>query len=205
MDRKEHWEDVYSSKPPERLGWYEPQLETSLSWVRELGLDMDASIIDVGGGASTLIDNLLDDGYRSVTILAISNTALALSQARLGEKAAPVSWLVGDITQVELPARRFDLWHDRAVLHFLTDPSDRKGYRRALEEGVVSGGHVIIATFGLEGPTRCSGLEVRRYSPAMLSAELGDAFELREARGEDHLTPTGVVQPFVFCLFRRHG
>jgi SAM-dependent methyltransferase len=205
MDRKEHWEDVYSSKPPERLGWYEPQLETSLSWVRELGLDMDASIIDVGGGASTLIDNLLDDGYRSVTILDISNTALALSQARLGEKAAPVSWLVGDITQVELPARRFDLWHDRAVFHFLTAPEQQQMYRQNLLDTLKTDGHLIIGTFAPEAPPTCSGLPVQRYDHERLAETFGVEFELIDHHKEMHVTPGGVQQMYLYCHFQRRS
>jgi 2-polyprenyl-3-methyl-5-hydroxy-6-metoxy-1,4-benzoquinol methylase len=204
MGRKTHWERVFVTQSPDEVGWFQPRPTLSLQLMDSAGVPRDAGIIDVGAGASTLVDELLERGCADVSVLDVSSSGMQHIKQRLGERAEQVQWIEADVTGFH-PERRWDLWHDRAVLHFLTDPSDRKGYRRALEEGVVPGGHVIIATFGLEGPTRCSGLEVRRYSPAMLSAELGDAFELREARGEDHLTPTGVVQPFVFCLFRRHG
>jgi 2-polyprenyl-3-methyl-5-hydroxy-6-metoxy-1,4-benzoquinol methylase len=202
MGHKTHWERVYVTQPPDAVGWFQPQAALSLQLMESAGVPRDASIIDVGAGASTLVDELLERGYTDVSALDLSRSGLQHIQQRLGERAEQVQWIAADVTGFH-PERRWDLWHDRAVLHFLTDPADRKGYRRALERGVEPGGYVIIATFGLEGPKRCSGLEVVRYSPATLSAELGDAFELREAHGEDHLTPTGVVQPFVFCLFRR--
>jgi 2-polyprenyl-3-methyl-5-hydroxy-6-metoxy-1,4-benzoquinol methylase len=204
MSRKTHWERVDVTRSPDAVGWFQPRPTLSLRLMESAGVPPDAGIIDVGAGASTLVDELLERGYDDISALDLSRSGVQHIQQRLGERAEQVQWIEADVTRFH-PERCWDLWHDRAVLHFLTDPADRKGYRRALEEGVAPDGHAIIATFGLEGPKRCSGLEVVRYSPATLSAELGDAFELREARGEDHLTPTGVVQPFVFCLFRRRG
>jgi 2-polyprenyl-3-methyl-5-hydroxy-6-metoxy-1,4-benzoquinol methylase len=204
MGRKTHWERVYTTQSVDDVGWFQPRPTVSLRLMESAGVPPEAGIIDVGAGASMLVDELLTRGYRDVSALDVSRSGLEHVRGRLGERAEQVHWIEADVAQFH-PKRRWDLWHDRAALHFLTDPADRKGYRRALEEGVAPGGHAIIATFSLEGPARCSGLEVVRYGPATLSAELGAAFELREAHGEDHVTPTGVVQPFVYCLFRRLG
>jgi ubiquinone/menaquinone biosynthesis C-methylase UbiE len=203
MDRKEHWENVYCSKPPDRLGWYKPRLQTSLDWIRKLNLPADAPIIDVGGGASTLIDDLIDHGYRSVTVLDISSSSLAQSQARLGEKAAPVTWLVGDITQIELPGNKFDVWHDRAVFHFLTDAEQQRQYRDVLLASLKPGGHLIIGTFAPEAPPKCSGLPVQRYDREQLVAVLGSELELIREHKEMHLTPGGVEQMYLYCQFQR--
>jgi SAM-dependent methyltransferase len=203
MDRKEHWENVYCSKPPDRLGWYKPRLQTSLDWIRKLNLPADAAIIDVGGGASTLIDDLINDGYRSVTVLDISGSSLAESQARLGEKAVSVTWLVGDITQVELPGNKFDVWHDRAVFHFLTDAEQQRQYRDVLLASLKPGGHLIIGTFAPEAPPKCSGLPVQRYDREQLVAVLGGELELIRDHKEMHVTPGGVEQMYLYCQFRR--
>jgi SAM-dependent methyltransferase len=203
MDRKEHWENVYCSKPPDRLGWYKPRLQTSLDWIRKLNLPADAAIIDVGGGASTLIDELINDGYRSVTVLDISGSSLAESQARLGEKAVSVTWLVGDITQVELPGNKFDVWHDRAVFHFLTDAEQQRQYRDVLLASLKPGGHLIIGTFAPEAPPKCSGLPVQRYDREQLVAVLGGELELIRDHKEMHVTPGGVEQMYLYCQFRR--
>lgn len=204
MGRKTHWERVYTTQSPDQVGWFQPRPALSLQLIESAGVPPDAGIVDVGAGASTLVDELLERGYADISVLDVSRSGVQHAKRRLGERAEQVQWIEADVTGFR-PERHWDLWHDRAVLHFLTDPSDRSGYRRALEAGVAPGGHVIIATFGLEGPKRCSGLEVVRYDPATLSAELGEGFELREAHGEDHLTPTGVIQPFVYCLFRRRS
>ena len=204
MGRKAHWERVYTTQAVDDVGWYQPRPTASLRLLESAGVSPEAGIIDVGAGASTLVDELVERGYRDLTALDVSRAGLQHVRERLGEQGEQVQWLEADVTTFR-PERRWDLWHDRAALHFLTDPSDRKGYVRALEEGVAPGGHAIVATFSLEGPRRCSGLEVVRYDPAALSGELGAAFELREARGEDHRTPTGVVQPFIYCLFQRRG
>lgn len=202
MGRREHWEEVYTSKPSERLGWYKPRLQTSLEWISALGLDRGAPVIDVGGGASTLVDDLLGLGYTSITVLDLAEPALDQIRARLGERGAAVSWLCGDITELELPRNAFELWHDRAVFHFLTDPEDRERYRENLCRALRPGGHVIIGTFAPEAPPRCSGLPVQRYDVEMLRETLGTDFELQQHRKELHVTPGGVEQMYLYCEFR---
>ncbi len=203
MDQKGHWERVYSSNATERLGWYEPHLQTTLNWMRELGLDKDARIIDVGGGASTLVDDLLDKEFQHLTILDLSERALSTVRTRLGAAADKVTWLEGDITSVQLPPEHYDLWHDRAVFHFLTNPKDRKKYAGSLDRALKNGGHVIIGTFAPEAPPRCSGLEVERYSPERLHEELGERLVLQKHRQELHVTPGGVKQMYLYCRFRK--
>ncbi len=203
MGQKEHWERVYSSNSTERLGWYEPHLQTTLTWIRELGLGEDARIIDVGGGASTLVDDLLDEEFQHLTILDLSERALATVKTRLGAAADKVTWREGDITSVQLPPEHYDLWHDRAVFHFLTNPEDRKKYAGTLDRALKNGGHVIIGTFAPEAPPRCSGLEVERYSPERLHEELGERLVLQKHRQELHVTPGGVKQMYLYCRFRK--
>ena len=203
MGQKEHWEQVYSSNATDSLGWYEPHLQTTLAWIQELRLGKDAKIIDVGGGASTLVDDLLERGYRHLTIVDLSKHALATVRTRLGAAADRVTWLEGDITCVSLPPAHYDLWHDRAVFHFLTDPEDREKYAHTLDRALKNGGHVIIGTFAPEAPPRCSGLEVERYSPERLHKALGEWLVLQEHRKELHLTPSGVEQMYLYCQFRK--
>ena len=203
MNEKEHWEHIYSTKPTEKLGWYEPQLQLSLRWIKELGLAMDARIIDVGGGASTLVEDLLSEGYRDITVLDISNAALSLVKARLGDMANQVAWVKGDITSIDLPANDYDLWHDRAVFHFLTEPEQRQNYLNNLLNGLKPGGHLIIGTFAKEAPPMCSGLPVERYSLAQLENTIGEQFELQQHQKELHVTPGGVEQMYLYCRFRR--
>jgi len=202
MSRREHWEQVYSSKPPERLGWYKPRLQTSLDWITDLSLDSDAPIIDVGGGASTLVDDLLDRGYSAITVLDLAAPALDLIKARLGETGSTVTWLCGDVTEIALRDNAFELWHDRAVFHFLTEAADRERYRKNLCRALRPGGYVIIGTFAPEAPPRCSGLPVQRYDLESLRETLGDAFELRRHQKEMHVTPGGVEQMYLYCEFR---
>lgn len=203
MSQKEYWEQVYSTKPMEKMGWYEPHLRTSLSWIEELGLAEDAPIIDVGGGASTLVDDLLRAGYRSITVLDISEKALSTAKARLGEKAGLVQWLQGDIASVELPTNHYDLWHDRAVFHFLMEPEQQRMYFETLLEALKPGGHLILGTFSPEAPPRCSGLPVQRYSMEELMNSVGAQFELSRHHKELHITPGGVEQMYLYCHFRR--
>jgi SAM-dependent methyltransferase len=203
MSQKNHWERVYSTKPTEKLGWYEPHLQTSSSWIKGLGLTADAPILDVGGGASTLVEDLLASGYRSITVLDLSAQALSLVKARLGSKAEEVTWLVGDITAVDLPTHHFELWHDRAVFHFLVAPEQREKYRSNLLKALKPGGHVIIAAFAPEAPPTCSGLPVQRYDPEQLANTLGREFELKRHQKELHVTPGGVEQMYLYCHFRR--
>ena len=203
MSPKEHWEKVYSSKPTEKLGWYAPHLQTSSSWITELVPATDAPIIDVGGGASTLVDDLLDAGYRAITVLDLSPQALSIAKARLGDKAKLVSWLDGDVTSIDLPDQYFELWHDRAVFHFLLEPEQQRRYRDQFVKALKPGGHLIIGTFALEAPPKCSGLPVQRYAPGQLEKTLGDEFELVRHHNELHVTPGGVEQLYLYCLFRK--
>lgn len=202
MSRREHWEQVYTSKPPDRLGWYKPRLQTSLDWITALGLDLDAPIIDIGGGTSTLVDDLLDHGYSALTVLDLAQPALDLIKARLGERGAAVAWLCGDITEIELPEDAYALWHDRAVFHFLTEPTDRDRYLDNLNRALRPGGHLVIGTFAPEAPPRCSGLPVQRYDLDLIRETLGDEFELERHQQEMHVTPGGVEQMYLYCEFR---
>jgi len=203
MSQKDHWEQVYSTKPTQKLGWYEPHLQTSLTWVKGLSLAVNAPIIDVGGGASTLVDDLLDAGYRSITVLDISEKALSSVKARLGKKAELVTWLERDVTSGDLPTHYYTLWHDRAVFHFLTVLEQQRKYRKNLLNALKPGGHLIISTFAPEAPPKCSGLAVQRYSPEQLESTLGGEFELRRHHKELHITPGGVEQMYLYCHFRR--
>lgn len=202
MERKEHWEQVYSSKPTNRLGWFKPHLQISADWIRSLKLPADAAIIDVGVGASTLVDDLLQQNYESVTVLDISNTALSLLRERLGDDAKRVNWIGADITTVELPPGHFDLWHDRAVFHFLTEDDQKQRYRQNLVNSLKPRGHLIIGTFAPEAPAKCSGLPVQRYDHELLARTLGDELELLRHHKEMHVTPGGVEQMYLYCDFQ---
>lgn len=198
--KQNHWEQVYQTKAPDAVSWYRPHLEKSLELIRHVARDVSAAIIDVGGGESTLVDDLLADGYRDVTVLDISPTAIEVAKKRLGSNAEHVTWLAADITEAELPEHRYDVWHDRAVFHFLTEPGQRAAYVRQVACAVKPGGHVIVATFGPEGPHKCSGLEVARYDADALHDEFGVDFQLVESLTELHETPFGTTQQFVYCL-----
>ena len=200
---KSHWEKVYQSKKPTEVSWFQPHLALSLEMVLRAGLDRNSKVIDVGGGASTLVDDLLNDGYKCVTVLDMSQEALNVSKQRLAGQSKNVVWIEGDITTVDLPERHYDLWHDRAVFHFLTSSDDRYKYVAKLTKALKPGGHVIIATFGSQGPTRCSWLDVARYSSDGLLTELGRDFSLIESFEEDHKTPGGASQQFIYCHFLR--
>ena len=202
-ERKKYWEQVYSTRQTEKLGWFKPRLDTSLSWIEDIGLEKHAAIIDVGGGASTLVDDLVDEGFESVTVFDIADSALDASRRRLGHQAELVMWLSGDITAYRLPANQFDLWHDRAVLHFLTDPADRDAYLANLQRALKPGGHAIIGLFAPEAPPKCSGLPVQRYERDALVAALGDGFQLQQYHKEMHVTPGGVEQMYLYCPFRK--
>jgi len=164
MTSKDHWESIYERKAPDQVSWYRPHLERSLDFIHGAGLASDAAIIDVGGGASTLVDDLLARGYTNVTVLDISASAIDAAKARLGERANMVRWLVADVTELDIGVSSFDFWHDRAVFHFLRNPADRRRYVAAVRRAVKSGGHVLVATFGPEGPERCSDLDVVPHS-----------------------------------------
>jgi SAM-dependent methyltransferase len=202
VDRRQHWESVYASKATDQVSWFQTHASSSLRLIEGCA-GRDAQIIDVGGGASMLVDDLLDAGYRHVTVLDLAEAALAASRARLGERAARVQWIAGDITRVELPAARYDVWHDRAVFHFLTEAADRARYVAQVLHSVKPGGHVIVATFGPGGPLQCSGLDVMRYAPDVLHAEFGAGFRLLAHETEIHQTPAGKAQEFVYCYCRR--
>jgi SAM-dependent methyltransferase len=205
MTQKDHWEKVYSGKVSQELGWYAPRLQTSLAWITDLGLSPDAQIIDAGGGASTLVDYLLEAGYRMVTVVDISEQSLSSAKARLGSKAEQVKWLIGDITSVILPSQQYDLWHDRASFHFLTEPHQQREYRDKILQALKPGGHLIIGTFAPEAPPKCSGLPVQRYTQDQLSDTLGEEFELLREKKELHVTPGGVEQTYLYCQFQRTG
>jgi SAM-dependent methyltransferase len=199
MSSKHHWEHVYGSKSATGVSWYVPHLDRSLQLIQRAAPDRHAAIIDVGGGASTLVDDLLNDGFGDLTVLDLSEEALAAVRGRLGERAARVTWLAADITTVELPAARYDVWHDRAVFHFLTDREQRRRYVERVLRAVRPGGHVIVATFGPQGPERCSGLDVVRYDADGLHAEFGAPFQKVDSARELHTTPWGSEQEFVYC------
>ncbi len=200
--RRTHWNTVYRTKAPDAVSWYQVRPAISLELISSAGVGRDAGVIDVGGGASTLVDCLLDEGYQSLAVLDVSAEALALGRKRLGERASAVQWFEADVTHFQ-PARRYGLWHDRAVFHFLTDAADRGAYVDTLEHTLAPRGSVIIATFALDGPEKCSGLEVMRHDEGSLQRELGGGFELLETRREAHLTPWQTAQEFVYARFQR--
>lgn len=202
MDRREHWQNVYTQRSPLEVSWYQREPTTSLNLIEAAGATPESSVIDVGGGASTLVDHLLGRGYTDLTVLDLAGSALATAAERLGEHGEVVDWLEADVTAWQ-PARTFDLWHDRAVFHFLVDPTDRARYRAAAEAALPTGAHLIIATFAPEGPEKCSGLPVARYDAPSLATELGEGFHRLESRHEIHQTPGGAEQAFGFHLFQR--
>lgn len=202
-DAGTHWESIYATKDPTQVSWYQPHATRSFDLIERFVPDRDAAILDAGGGASILVDDLLNAGYTDLTVLDVSARALEMAQRRLGATAGRVTWRVADITQVELPPGSLNLWHDRAVLHFLADPAQRRGYAAALLSALKPGGFTIIATFAPDGPTHCSGLEVARYSASEIQAVLGDSFTLVESVNEVHRTPGGAEQRFVYACFQR--
>ncbi|HZW25091.1 MAG TPA: class I SAM-dependent methyltransferase [Gallionella sp.] len=203
MQSKQHWEKVYETKSADAVSWFQPHAESSLGFIHATGVGKDAAIIDVGGGASTLVDDLVAEGYGDLTVLDLSAAALGAARRRLGAQENRVRWIEADITGADLPANRYDVWHDRAVFHFLTTPEQREAYVRRVFRSVKPGGHVIVATFAEDGPEKCSGLPVMRYSPDGLHGEFGEAFTLLQHRKEAHHTPSGSVQQFVYCYCRR--
>ena len=199
MDAKNHWEKIYATKAPDAVSWYRAHLETSLALIERAAGAISASIVDVGGGESTLVDDLLARGYQNITVLDISETAIDATKKRLGTAAEYVSWLVGDITKIRLAPNTYDVWHDRAVFHFLITPEQRDAYVRQVVAAVRPGGHVIVSTFGPEGPTKCSGLDVVRYDEESLHKQFGVRFLLEESSKELHQTPFGTTQQFLYC------
>lgn len=203
MDRKSHWSGVYQAKAVNDVSWYQEHPDLSVELIRRTQVERSARIIDVGAGASTLADHLLADGYSDLTLLDLSAEALNAVRDRLGGRAASVTFLAGDVTDIALPEHGFDIWHDRAVFHFLTDPVLRQKYVETAKRAVRPGGHVIVATFALDGPTQCSGLTVDRYDAASLHGAFGDGFELVDSINETHRTPWGSEQKFIYCTCRK--
>jgi SAM-dependent methyltransferase len=204
MDAQKHWEQVYGTKAADEVSWFRAHLETSLAMIERLAPNHSTAILEVGGGASTLIDDLLSLGYRNLTVLDISATALKVTKQRLGPTAPAVHWLVGDITQVTLQPDSYDLWHDRAVFHFLTNASHRMNYVKNAVSAIKPGGNLLLSTFGPDGPSRCSGLDVLRYDAEMLQEEFAPAFRLVESHTEWHITPSGGRQQFTCCALEKH-
>ncbi len=202
MDTKSHWEKVYTTNEPEAVSWYRAHLETSLALIERAAHSRSASIIDIGAGESTLVDDLLASGYENITVLDVSQAALDVTKKRLGLLAEQVKWVVADVTQMQLESFAYDVWHDRAVFHFLTSVEQRAAYVRNVAKAVKPGGHVIVSTFGPEGPTKCSGLEVMRYNTESLHGEFGPRFRLVESSNELHQTPFGTTQQFIYCYCR---
>jgi SAM-dependent methyltransferase len=202
-DRRTHWQNVYRSKSANSVSWYRPHLEASVEILSEAGMSANSRVIDVGGGASTLVDDLLDRGLRDVSVLDASEEALALAQHRLGDRARCVKWYVGDVLEFALPSAGFDFWHDRAVLHFLTDLADAARYAQVASNALTTGGYAVIAGFAPDGPERCSGLPVARRSPEDIVSIFAPAFAPVQSRLERHRTPAGVEQPFSYTVLRR--
>lgn len=206
--RQAHWENVYTTKGENEVSWFQQSPAPSLALIAQAGATHASAIIDIGGGASRLVDHLVEQGFEDVTVLDLSGAALAAAKSRLesqlGARADRVSWIVADATSFE-PAKPYDIWHDRAAFHFLTDASDRAAYIARLKHGLKIGGHAIIATFALDGPEKCSGLPVARYDGASLGQTLGAAFKLVRTQRHEHATPWDSRQIFQFSVFRREG
>lgn len=202
MSNKQHWEKVYTTKAPDAVSWFAPHLETSLKLIHQATSDKQAAIIDIGGGEATLVDDLLAEGYQDISVLDISQKAIDVSRALIGDKADQVHWYCADITDVALPQNHFDVGHDRAVFHFLTHDTQRLKYVEQVMRSVKHGGHVIVSTFGPEGPEKCSGLNVVRYDATSLHNQFGKTFSLIDSSTEIHQTPMGTTQQFLYCFCR---
>lgn len=203
MQSRAHWELVYSTRDADAVSWYEPHADLSLQMIHAAGIPTTAAILDVGGGTSILVDDLLAAGYSDITVLDLSAAALDAVRERLGTNAAQVNWIQADVTQVQLPVRAFDVWHDRAAFHFLTDPRQRRLYVQQLIHALKPAGHVVLATFAEDGPTQCSGLPAMRYRVDQLATELGECFILVRHQQAAHHTPFGTTQQFTWCHFRK--
>lgn len=201
-DRKTHWENVYGGNSPLELSWYESEPTVSLQLIHNSQVAHNAPIIDVGGGASTLVDSLCDEGYTNVSVLDISKTALKHAQQRLGDKADEVEWYEEDITRFN-PPQQFSIWHDRAVFHFLTEQTDRESYVKVLKRALKPNGHLIIAAFSIGGSTKCSGLDVVQYNAKKLMLELGDSFQLVTMINDVHVTPANKEQQFTYFYLKK--
>jgi trans-aconitate methyltransferase len=204
VSRQNHWENVYATKGENEVSWFQEAPEPSLQLIELAGTTRSSGIIDIGGGASRLVDCLVSQGYEDVTVLDLSAAALASARSRIGEAANRVTWIAADVTDWE-PSRTYDIWHDRAAFHFLNHPKDQMAYVARLRRALCPGGHAIIGTFAPDGPERCSGLLVSRYDANSLAATLGGGFELIDTRRHEHTTPWGATQKFQFSTFRREG
>lgn len=202
MDRVLHWENVYQTKSSTEVSWYEPDPKQSLDLILQVAGESRGRVLDVGGGQSFLVDRLLDAGFANVAVLDVSQTAVEATKARLGERASQVEWIVADITQHD-SLGEFDIWHDRAVFHFITDPDDRRHYVELLKLSLPTGGYFIVGTFAIGGPEKCSGLPIRQYDATTMQLELGPAFEPVQCSEYLHTTPTGKPQQFFFGVYRR--
>jgi SAM-dependent methyltransferase len=203
IDRQTHWQKVYRTRTADSVSWYRPHLDVSIELLERAGLSADSRVIDIGGGASTLVDDLLDRGVRDVSVLDVSDEALAMARKRLGDRAKEVNWYVADVLYAVLPAGGFDFWHDRAVFHFLTDPTEAARYAQCAAEAVRIGGHAVIGGFAPDGPERCSGLPVARRSAEDIAGIFASRFSLLRKREERHRTPAGTEQSFVYTLMLR--
>jgi hypothetical protein len=202
VEKQKHWNEVYAGIGALKVSWFQQRADISMRLIANSGASAKSAIVDVGGGSSVLVDQLLDAGFRDISVLDISETALAASKERLGGRAAWAQWIVADILSW-IPPRAYDLWHDRAVFHFLTEEGDRTLYRAVLKKGLRKGGAMIIGTFAEDGPERCSGLPVHRWSAEALAVELGPSFRMVESLKHTHHTPKGVAQPFTWARFER--
>ena len=202
MDVKSHWEEIYNTKSQTEVSWYQTRPSLSLQLIKSKGIEKGQGIIDVGGGSSMLVDCLLDEGFDDLAVLDISGRSLEIAKERLGDREGDVEWFEADATEFQ-PPRQFHLWHDRAVFHFLTDERDRRKYLNVLKEALLPGGYLVMATFAIDGPKRCSGLDTIQYDEESMSLELGDEFTLMDEVDEYHITPGDKVQKFIYFLYKR--
>lgn len=203
MNKIKHWEKIYATRTIDSVGWYASHLETSIRWISELKLAAEDPIIDVGGGASTLVDDLLASGNSKLTVLDLSENAIHVTKKRLGKLSSSVTWLQEDVTEARLLPRQYSLWHDRAVFHFLVEPNMQQKYRDVILKALKKGGYFIIGTFTIGAPPQCSGLPVQRYTPELLCETFGKEFQLKRLQYEIHKTPSGSEQAYVYCLFQK--
>lgn len=202
FDRRDHWEKIYRTKQLDEVSWYQSIPETSLDFFRDYDIPLDARIIDIGGGDSFFVDYLLSKGYQSITVLDISQTAIERAKYRLGDKAAMVEWIITDITDFK-PTQQYDVWHDRAAFHFLTDERDISHYISIAQECLASDGILIVGTFSDQGPKKCSGIEITQYSEHSMTKIFRPDFEKIHCRSVQHLTPFNTLQDFIFCSFKK--
>jgi len=202
FDRKKHWENIYQTKQVNEVSWFQPTPETSLNFFKELNVPTSAKIIDVGGGDSFLVDHLLDQGYTDITVLDISETSLDRAKKRLGDRVNEVKWLVADAASFK-PTEQYDFWHDRAAFHFLTTQQDIDNYVSTVRKSISSNGYLVIGTFSDQGPTKCSGIEIKQYTEKSMTELFSEEFEKLKCFTIDHKTPSNNIQNFIFCSFRK--